>query len=86
MRPDGGGTPRGTWPSPKTERVKRLRTDMSAHLREDTDEKKKREARRPGPKAGTMIQGPESPEGPQVANKQDFAERCVSRFSRVMLA
>ena len=39
-RPDDGGTPRGIWPSPRTKHVKRLRTDKSARLREDSPEKR----------------------------------------------
>ena len=33
-----------------------------------------------GPQAETLIQGQESPEGPQAASKPEFAERGVSRF------
>ena len=65
VRPDGGGTPHGTWPSPKTERVRRLRTNTSARPR----------ARRVQ-RENTPTQEREGP----GANKREFAECCVSRF------
>ena len=45
-----------------------------------TQESGPAQERGPGPRARTMILGPESPEGPQAANKPEFAEHCVSRF------
>ena len=81
-RPAGGGTQRATWPRPRTERAKRLETESSAHLRGDTaqEDRPTQEGEGPGHQAGTMIEGPQSPKGPQVANKPECAERCVSRF------
>ena len=63
----------------------------SARLRGDTVQKKKtevtarenrptREGEGPEPQAETKSEVPEGPEGPKVANKPEFAERCVSRF------
>ena len=49
---------------------------------EDTAQKDRKplEGEGPGLQARTWIQGPESPEGPQLFNKPEFAERCVSRI------
>ena len=73
-------------------RVKRLRTNTQAHASEGTRSRKKktevtarenrptREGEGPEPQAETKSEVPEGPEGPKVANKPEFAERCVSRF------
>ena len=83
------GTQNETWQRLETKRAKRLRTDMGARLKMDTDQangghgaesRPAQEGQGRGPQAGTWIQGPESPEGPQVASKPEFAERSVSRF------
>ena len=60
-RPDGGGTPRRTLPSSKTERVKRLRTDMGACLREDTVQKRKSGRHDAGEQTSTGKRGPRTP-------------------------
>ena len=82
------------WPRHKTEHVKRLRTNTSARLRRGTVQKETegtvrenrptQEGEGPGPQAGTRIQGPVSPEGPQDnlgRNKVTFARNGFARVS-----
>ena len=77
-QPTCGQTQPGTWPRPGTERVKRLRTDKSARLTEDTARENKptqERERAQGPSKNWHSGSKESGRAAS-ANKPEFAERC----------